>query len=261
VRGCSVIVHLAALKIPRYGNRLGTLQVNATGTANVLAAAHHHGAEVVFASTSDCYGLNADVPFSETAHNVLGPSTIARWTYASSKLYSEHLCWAYHEEYGVPVTILRYFNSYGPREHRSWWGGPQAVFIEALLDNAPIELHGDGLQTRTFSYISDTVAGTMAALQNRAAHGELINIGGTDEITIVDLAAMVQESFGSLNPLDARYIPYEQIASRPYQDSRRRKADLTKARRILGFEPKVRLAEGLRHTIEWHRSVRMAGIA
>ena len=107
----------------------------------------------------------------------------------------------------MPITILRYFNSYGPREHRTWWGGPPSVFIEALLDGALVDLHGDGMQMRSFSYVSDTVAGTLAAVNNPNARGELINIGGTDEVTILELATLVQRLLGVPPPLCARLHP------------------------------------------------------
>jgi len=255
-RGCVAVAHLAAAKIPRYGNRLATLEVNTRGTRNVLEAARVHQARVLLASTSDCYGTNPQVPFSEESFSVVGPSEVARWAYAVSKLYDEHLCWAYREEHQVSITIVRYFGSYGPRNHRSWWGGPQAVFIEALLDGREIELHGDGTQTRSFCYIADTVAGTVAALLKPEADGQLFNIGNDQEISIAALAALIQRLCGVGGPLPARLVPYDQIGNRRYQDVARRVPDLSKARRLLGYAPRVLLEEGLTRTIEWHRAMR-----
>jgi UDP-glucose 4-epimerase len=255
-RGCQAIAHLAAFKIPRYGNRLATLEVNTRGTRNVLEAARAHGAKVLFASTSDCYGANPAVPFSEESFSVLGPSDVARWAYAVSKLYDEHLCWAYREEHSVPVTIVRYFGSYGPRHHRSWWGGPQSVFVDALLDGKEVELHGDGTQTRSFSFIADTMAGTVAALESPKAEGQLFNIGNDQEIAIHDLAALIQRLCGIEGPLRARLVPYGDISNRKYQDVVRRVPDLAKARELLGYVPRVSLEEGLVQTIRWHRAVR-----
>ena len=258
--GCDVIAHFAAKKIPRYGNRFETLETNATGMANVLAAARHHCARVLFASTSDCYGINPELPFSEQSRSVLGPSSVARWAYATSKLYGEHLCFACREEFGTPITILRFFGSYGPREHRSWWGGPQAVFIESVLDGRALDLHGGGTQTRSFSFISDTIAGTVAALNAPLSQvdGEVFNIGNSVEIRIIDLASKIQSLLGVDPSAAKRIVPYERIASRPYEDPDRRRPDLSKARAILGFEPRVDLDTGLRVTIDWHLAARAA---
>jgi UDP-glucose 4-epimerase len=255
-RGCDAVAHLAAMKIPRYGQWLATLEVNTQGTRNVMEAARRQGAMMLLASTSDCYGANPELPFSEESFSVIGPSHVARWAYAVSKLYDEHHCWAYREEYGLRVTIVRYFGSYGPRHHRSWWGGPQSVFIDALMDGKEIELHGDGSQTRSFTFVSDTVAGTVAMLEDPAAEGELFNIGSDEEIAIKDLAVLIQRLCGVEGPLRARLVPYQQLGKRPYQDVARRVPDLGKARRLLGYAPRVSLQEGLRHTIEWHRAVR-----
>ncbi|MFI5105512.1 MAG: NAD-dependent epimerase/dehydratase family protein, partial [Terriglobales bacterium] len=128
-QGVELIAHLAAFKIPRYGGRLQTLLVNSEGSLNVLRLAAEQKAKFLFTSTSDVYGKNPDVPFSETSASVIGASTVPRWAYAVSKLFDEHLAFAFMEEYGIPVTALRIFGSYGPRHHLSWWGGPQSVFI------------------------------------------------------------------------------------------------------------------------------------
>ena len=149
--GVDVCAHLAAFKIPRYGNRLKTLLVNSQGTLNILELAAEKKAKFVFTSTSDVYGRNPAVPFSETSESVLGPSTVARWAYAASKLFDEHLAMGFKEKNDVPVTILRIFGSYGPRQHLSWWGGPQSVFIDAILNGESIPIHGDGLHERTLT--------------------------------------------------------------------------------------------------------------
>ncbi len=124
-----VVLHLAAFKIPRYGNVTDTLLINSDGTLNVLQLAVEHGAKFVITSTSDVYGKNPVVPFSEESDSILGPPTISRWAYAASKLFDEHLVLAMSEEKGIPATVIRIFGSYGPRQNLSWWGGPQAVFI------------------------------------------------------------------------------------------------------------------------------------
>ncbi len=126
-----IIIHLAAFKIPRYGNAVGTLKINTIGSQNVLEFARKTQCKCILASTSDVYGMSPDIPFIEDGNCLIGDSKVPRWAYAVSKLYEEHLALAYMEDYGFPVSILRFFGSYGPNQHLSWWGGPQSVFIVA----------------------------------------------------------------------------------------------------------------------------------
>ena len=248
--GCDAIVHLAAQKIPRYGGALKTLEANVAGVNAACSAALTLDADLVIASTSDVYG-NAKVPFEEDGNLVLGPPTTRRWAYAVSKLYDEHVALALAEERGLKVTILRLFGSYGPRNHPSWWGGPQAAFMETFLDGGTIEIHGNGKQIRTFTYVTDTVDGFVRALRTPEARGEVINVGGSQPTQILDLAKLVQKTLRIPMPLRAKFVPYESLPGR-YQDVLNRVPDTTKARRLLGFEAKVPLAEGLANTAEWH---------
>ena len=142
---------------------------------------------------------------------MLGPPTSKRWSYAVSKLYDEHLALALAEERGLKRRrSLRLFNAYGPRNHLSWWGGPLVTFIEALLDGEQMEIHGDGHQTRTFTYVSDTVDGFVRALRTPKARGEVINVGGTQTISILELAEKgAGATWRSRGPLRAKFIPYE----------------------------------------------------
>lgn len=244
------LVHLAAYKIPRYGDALKTLTVNNDGTRIVLDIAAEHKIKTVIASTSDVYGKNPNPPFAETSDLVLGPSTIRRWAYAASKVFDEHLALAYSAERELPVAILRFFGSYGPGNHRSWWGGPQAVFIEQALRNLPITVHGDGKQTRSFCYISDTVEGIALALESERANGQIINIGSAEEIEIIELAKKIIEMTNSKSNIE--YIAYESFGG-GYEDVRRRVPDLRKANTLFGFQTKVSLADGLQRAIAWHR--------
>jgi len=251
---CDAIVHLAALKIPRYGGALKTLEVNVKGTEAVFSVALATGASVVQASTSDVYG-NAVAPFHEDDQIVLGPPTSRRWSYAASKLMDEHLALRMFEENDLQVTVLRFFNAYGIRNHPTWWGGPMSPFIENLLDGKMMELHGDGKQVRTFTYVSDTVDGIVRALGCPEAAGEVINIGGDEPVSIVKLAEAVQAALDIPGPLRATILPLDQIGAN-YQDVRVRIPDTEKAARLLGFRATVGLDEGLRETIAWHRMLR-----
>jgi UDP-glucose 4-epimerase len=251
---CDAIAHMAALKIPRYGGALKTLHVNVDGSHVALELGREIGAHVILASTSDVYG-QATPPFAEDDPIVLGPPQTRRWSYAASKYYDEHLALRMAEEEGLKVTILRFFNAYGARNHPSWWGGPLSVFFEDLLDGRDMELHGDGRQTRSFTYVSDTVEGVVRALARPETSGEVINIGNDQPIAIVDLAQKVQEAVGIEGPLRAKIVPLESIGGNS-QDVRHRVPDLSKARRLLGFEPQVSLEEGLQKTLAWHLALR-----
>ena len=139
---------------------------------------------------------------------MIGPPTSKRWAYAVSKMYDEHYGLALADEHGLRITILRLFNAYGPRNHLSWWGGPVVTFVESLLDGEPMEMHGDGRQTRTFTHVRDTADGIVRALERPAARGEVINLGGTETITILELASRIQVELGlPAEPLRARFLP------------------------------------------------------
>ncbi|QEC50094.1 NAD-dependent epimerase/dehydratase family protein [Baekduia soli] len=252
--GCDALVHLAAEKIPRYGGALKTLQANVAGAESLYEAALALDAQVVVASTSDVYG-NATPPFAEDDALTLGPPTTRRWAYATSKLYDEHVALAMAAEQGLRVKILRFFGSYGPRNNPSWWGGPQAAFFEILLDGKLMDIHGDGRQVRTFTFVTDTVDGVVRTLDTPEAEGEVINIGGDEPTTIFRLAHEAQAALGLSGPLRARMVPYEQIGGR-YQDVRCRIPDTTKAFELLGFRAEVSLSDGLAVTAAWHRERR-----
>jgi UDP-glucose 4-epimerase len=254
--GCDAIAHLAAKKIPRFGGALSTLEVNVAGVNAAASVALSLDADLIVTSTSDVYG-NATPPFAEDDPVVLGPSTTRRWAYAVSKLYDEHFALALAEERDLRVTILRLFNAYGPKNHLSWWGGPVVTFVEALLDGRTMEIHGDGQQTRTFTYVDDTVDGFVRALRTPEARGEIINVGGTETVTILELAQRIQAQLGIPMPLRASFLPYESLPGK-YQDVRWRVPDTTKSRELLGLEAQVSLDEGLSRCIEWHREQRVA---
>jgi UDP-glucose 4-epimerase len=250
------IVHLAAFKIPRYGKALDTLQINYRGTETALEYARKLGCKCVLASTSDVYGRNPGIPFSEeSTDSVIGSSKAPRWAYAVSKLFDEHLALAYQDAYGFPVVLLRFFGSYGPNQHLTWWGGPQSVFIDAVLKDEVIPIHGDGSQTRSFTFVSDTVAGIYASIVKEEANGEIINIGATTEITILELARKIKELSGTPGELKVEFIPYESFTGAKYEDVMRRVPDTSLCKKLLGVQAVVDLDEGLRRTIEWQRQI------
>ncbi|OYT31410.1 MAG: NAD-dependent dehydratase [Thermofilum sp. ex4484_79] len=255
-RDVDTVFHMAAVVgVKKYvENPLKVLLVNSFGTYNVLEAARKNGVErIIFASTSEIYGKNKNIPLREDSDRVLGPTNIDRWTYSTAKAFDEHLCFSYMKTYGLKITILRYFNIYGPRQESSEYGGVVAIFIKRVLSNKPPIVLGTGKQTRTFTYISDAIDGTMLASEKKEAIGEAFNIGSRNEITILELANLIIELAGKKGVLKPVIEPYEYFYGRSYEDIMRRVPDISKAERILGYKPKVNLRDGLKKTIEWFK--------
>jgi UDP-glucose 4-epimerase len=237
--GAEVVVHLAAGKIPRYGDAMDTLVTNGEGGLRVLRACRDHKVRrMVLASTSDCYGRNPEVPFSEDSVSVIGSPRVRRWSYAVSKMFEEQALFAFAERHGLEGVALRLFGGYGPRQNVTWWGGPQAVFIGAALLGRPLEVHGTGQQTRSFTYVDDLVEGFVRAIDVPAAAGEVINVGSEREITILDLARLVWRLVRDDEPrIDL--VPFASFGR--YEDVERRIPDNRKAARLLGHVPAVTL--------------------
>ena len=249
--GADALVHLAAGKIPRYGDALDTLVTNGEGGLQVLRACRDHGVRrMVLASTSDCYGRNPQVPFTEESASVIGGPHVRRWSYAISKMFEEQALLAFRERHKLEAVILRLFGGYGPRQNMTWWGGPQSVFIGAALRGEELEVHGTGQQTRSFTYVSDMVEGFVRAVDTPAADGEMLNVGADREITIEDLARLV---WGMVRD-DAPRIKKVPLATfGRYEDVERRIPDNSRASRVLGYTPSIALEDGLLPTIAWQR--------
>jgi len=251
VEECEVVYHLAAVVGVRYvvDDPLRSIQTNLIGTEIVLSLAYRYGRRVLFASTSEVYGKNPRVPFSEKDDRVLGPTWVARWSYSTAKALDEHLCFAYCAK-GLPVTIVRYFNSYGPRLDPKGYGSVIAQFIMQALRGEPLTVHGSGQQTRAFTYIDDTVRGTIAAATSSAGAGQVFNIGNAQgEISILNLAHLIRELTESTSEIV--FVPYARIFGANFEDAPKRLPDTTKAERYLDFRAEVPLREGLKRTIAW----------
>jgi UDP-glucose 4-epimerase len=257
--GADVLVHLAAGKIPRYGDALDTLVTNGEGGLQVLRACHGRKVRrMVLASTSDCYGRNPAVPFSEESDSLIGGPYVRRWSYAISKMFEEQALFAYRERYGLQAVILRLFGGYGPRQNLTWWGGPQSVFIGAALRGEELEVHGTGRQTRSFTYVDDIVHAFVRAIDVVEAAGEMLNIGNDREISIEELARMVWRLVRDDEPR-IRFVPLASFGR--YEDVERRIPDNRRAARVLGFMPSIDLERGLTRTIAWQRTaMRKAGL-
>lgn len=243
------IIHLAAVKkISEKDVSLPTLLVNTKGTENVLETAKMWGCKVFFASTSDVYGMSPDLPLREDGDLLLGPSLIRRWSYAVSKLYGEQLSFAYYHDHKVPIVVIRYFGGFSPRSSFAWSGGHVPIFIRAILKDEEVIIHGDGLQTRSMGFVSDLVDGTVLALENEKAVGEIINIGNDEELSVLETARLIHRLTGKQTLLKLKFVPMSEVFGE-YKDILRRIPDLTKAKSILSYSPKVKLEDAVRLTI------------
>ncbi len=249
-----LIYHLAAVVgVEHYvADPYETLNVNVNGTQNILKAAYKYNKRLVFSSTSEVYGRNPKVPWKEDDDRVLGATTVDRWCYSTSKAVGEHFCFAYHK-LGLPVTVVRYFNIYGPRLDKLDVGRLLTIFMGQLLRGADLTVVGDGQQTRSFTYVSDAIAATMQAGLKPEADGQAINIGSDVETSVVEFAQLMLELFGSTRS-KIRFVKQEEIYGKSYEDIPRRVPDNTRMRTLLGCTPKVSLREGLARTIEWFRT-------
>lgn len=247
-----LIFHLAATVGVRHilQDPLAAINTNVRGTEVVLGLAFKYWKRIVIASSSEIYGKASHVPFREEDDRVLGSTGVARWSYSMSKGIDEHFAFAYAAK-GLPVAIVRYFNSYGPRLDESGYGSVVANLTRQALRGEPLTVHGDGRQTRCFTYITDTVAGTLLAGEVPTAVGEAFNIGNPVETTILDLARTIKRLTRSKSPV--AFVPYEVYYGEGFEDTRRRVPSVDKAKRLLGFAPRVDLESGLRHTIAWSR--------
>ena len=252
VDSADVVYHLAAAVGVRLilERPVETIETNIVGTEMVLRAAAGHRTPVVIASTSEVYGKNDKVPLSEDDDRVLGPTTKSRWSYACSKAIDEFLALAYHRERGVPVVILRFFNTVGPRQ-TGRYGMVVPRFVRQALDGAPITVYGDGRQSRCFTDVEDTVRATIALSSAPAARGEVVNVGSSQEVAIGELAERVKRLAESSSPIG--FVPYDQAYQPGFEDLRRRVPDIEKAGRLVGYRAQVPLDETLRRVIDFLR--------
>jgi UDP-glucose 4-epimerase len=217
----------------------------------VLKAAAKKQRPVVIASTSEVYGKSEAVPFREDGDIALGPTVKHRWAYACSKALDEFLALAYWKEKRLPVIIVRFFNTVGPRQ-TGRYGMVIPNFVRQALAGEPITVFGDGTQTRCFTYVGDVVGALAEIVTREAAYGGVYNVGNTEEVSIRDLAERVKALTKSASPIVN--IPYDQAYESGFEDMPRRVPDLAKIRALIGYEPRVTLDETLRLVIEHHRT-------
>lgn len=252
VAQADLVYHMAAVVgVEHYvADPYAVLNVNINGTQILLRAAYKYGKKVVFTSTSEVYGRNPKVPWSEDDDRVLGSTRIDRWCYSTSKAAGEHFCFAYHKM-GLPVVVVRYFNIYGPRLDALDRGRVITIFLGQALRDRPLTVVGDGLQTRCFTFVTDAMQATMQAGLVEEAVGEIINIGSDVEWDMKTLAEMTVAQSGSKSEIV--FVPQEQVYGNSYEDVPRRIPDATKMRTLLGLTAETPLAEGLQLTIDYFK--------
>lgn len=239
------VLHMASPASPKdyLEHPIETLDVGSMGTRNMLELARKHQARFLVTSTSECYGDPTEHPQVETYWgnvNPVGP----RSCYDESKRFAEALTMAYHRTYGLPTNIARIFNTYGPRMKLND-GRVVPAFLDQALRGEPITVFGDGSQTRSFCYVSDLVDGLYRLMQSDERYP--VNLGNPDEMTISEFAERIQRLTGSTSPVTYRPLPQD--------DPKQRRPDISKARRILGWEPVIELEQGLRQTIKYFQSL------
>ena len=233
---CDTVFHLAAAVGVQYilDNPLKSIKTNIQGTEKVLALCGKFKKKVLIASTSEVYGKHTHAPLVETDNIIYGPSSKFRWSYAAAKLMDEFTALAYHRTEGLKVTIARLFNTIGARQTGTY-GMVVPRFVGQALNDKPLTVYGDGTQTRTFTAVQDVVKVFMAMVENDQSLGQVFNIGGTEEISMLDLAKKIIALCESKSEIVL--IPYEEAYAEDFEDMMRRVPSVEKVYRLLGFKP------------------------
>jgi len=237
--------HLASLASPRqyFAHPIETLESGSTGTRNMLEVARRESAPFLLTSTSECYGDPLEHPQVETYWGHVNPVGV-RSCYDESKRYAEALTMAYHRVHGMETTIARIFNTYGPRMALDD-GRVVPAFIDQALRGEPLTVFGDGSQTRSFCFVSDLVDGLVRLARSQERFP--VNLGNPQEMTILEFGERIRRLMGSKSPLKFEPLPSD--------DPKKRRPDISKARRLLGWEPQVSLEDGLRETVEYFKAL------
>ncbi|MFA5783510.1 MAG: GDP-mannose 4,6-dehydratase [Phycisphaerae bacterium] len=248
IKDCDVVYHLAAAVGVQLivDEPVRTIETNIHGCEVVLESANRYGKKVLIASTSEVYGKSEAVPFMEDDDTVLGSTRFARWSYACSKAIDEFLAFAYHDQFNLPVVIVRIFNTVGPRQIGQY-GMVVPRFVKSALKNEPVQIYGTGKQCRCFVHVSDVVGGFISLMQCEQAAGGIYNIGSDEEMSIEELADKIIALTGSKS--EKRYISYEEAYGKEFDDMMRRVPSLEKINKVIGYKPKMSLEQTLQDVI------------
>jgi UDP-glucose 4-epimerase len=247
-----IVIHLAAAVGVQLivEDPVHTIQTNIIGTEAVLSTANRYGCKVLLASSSEVYGKGVKVPFSEEDDRLMGSTTHSRWAYATSKAVDEFLGQAYHNQFGLPVVIMRFFNTVGPRQ-TGRYGMVVPRFVRQALRGDPLTVYGDGQQSRCFADVADVIWAVDKLAQHAEAVGQVFNIGSTEEITILELAERVIALTGSSSEI--QFIPYADAYAPGFEDMRRRVPAIDKITQLIGYQPHNTLDDTLRRVITYER--------
>jgi len=227
-----------------------TIETNVHGTEIVLKHANKKKKLVVIASTSEVYGKSEDVPFREDSDLVMGPTPKHRWAYACSKAIDEFLALAYWKERQLPVIVVRFFNTVGPRQ-TGQYGMVIPNFVRQALAGEPITVFGDGTQSRSFTHVADVIQALLKLVREPRAIGQVINVGNTGEISMLKLAERVRELSGSKSPI--KLVPYDEAYESGFEDMPRRVPDLSKLMALISYQPRFTLDDILSQVIDYFR--------
>jgi UDP-glucose 4-epimerase len=253
VHKCDVVYHLAAAVGVRLivEQPVHTMVTNVQGTETVLGYCSEFGKRVVVASSSEVYGDHREErPLAENDRRVYGPTTEKRWLYADSKAMDEHLALSYHLERGLDAVVARLFNTVGPRQSGRY-GMVIPRFVERALAGEPIEVHGDGTQTRSFCHVADTVRALTGLADAREISGEIFNVGSSERVRILDLAERVKRATGSDSEIV--FVPYERVYQQGIEDTLHREPAIGKIREAIGWAPSIDLERILGDVVESFR--------
>jgi UDP-glucose 4-epimerase len=226
-----------------------TIETNVHCTEVIFALANKKKKKVLVASTSEVYGLSAEVPFREDGNLVMGATTKGRWSYACSKAIDEFLALAYWREKKLPTIIVRLFNTVGPRQ-TGRYGMVIPTFVRQALAGRPITVYGTGEQSRCFGYVGDVVGALMSLMEKDEATGQVFNVGSNEEVTIMELAARVKELAASDSEIVT--VPYDEAYEEGFEDMPRRVPDISKVSALTGFRPTMPLDGILQSVIEYY---------
>ena len=246
------IVHLAAaLGVLTIVNKpLESLKINLQGTENVLEVADKYKKSVLIASTSEIYGKNSKVPLNEEDDRIVGHPLKSRWSYSEAKAVDESLAYFYYQEHKLPIRIVRFFNTVGPRQVGQY-GMVVPRFVSAAIKNEPLQVYGSGDQIRCFCHVKDTVRALLMVMDSHKAIGQVFNIGNNQQISIMDLAKKVIEITGSKSKI--KKIPYSEAYAEGFEDMQRRVPDIFKINNVLGWSPEIGLEEIIRNIADFHK--------
>ncbi len=254
VSECDLIFHLAAAVGVQLiiSDPVRTIETNILGTHAVLKAATRYRKPVFIASTSEVYGKGERVPFHEEDDRVLGPTTKSRWSYSDSKAIDEFLGLAYYHKFGLPVTIVRFFNTVGPRQ-TGQYGMVVPRFVQQALRGAPLTVYGDGDQSRCFCNVRDVVRALLLLAGTPAAVGEVFNVGSIEEVSILELAQKVRMLEGEQQS-EIVFISYDEAYAPGFEDMQRRVPSIDKVTRFTGWRPQISLDETIQEVITYYRA-------